>query len=238
MMSVFDDFDKQFGFSSFNDDFFDRHLGFKNDLYRNSNNQQKRLKTHQHSQNNTTTNNQQQQLQDNSQTSSTDTNNQQQQSNINNQQLTTQQPANSSSQQLSTTNSRTHPLDLWNAWNNQLSLFNDKLSTMGNIKVDLVENKDNYLVNAEVAGFNKDDIKLNIDSGLLTISASHSNEKHDEDKSRNYIYRERSMNSVQRTIKLPKDIKHDDISAKFDNGILSINLPRTERKEQQAIKID
>jgi len=110
----------------------------------------------------------------------------------------------------------------WGDWMNQHSM-----------KLDLIENKDSYEVKADVAGFNKDQVKLSLDDNVLTISAEQSNEVNDEDKSKNYIHRERSYGSVKRSIRLPKDINSELAQAKFENGVLSVTLPRTEKKQSQ-----
>ena len=96
------------------------------------------------------------------------------------------------------------------------------------IKVDIQEEADKYLMEAEIPGFEKDQIKINFENEYLTISA----EKEDaiNEEKENYICRERKMGRVSRTFHV-KDIDPDRINAKYENGILKVELPKDPQKE-------
>ncbi|MCS6974970.1 MAG: Hsp20/alpha crystallin family protein, partial [Cyclobacteriaceae bacterium] len=77
-----------------------------------------------------------------------------------------------------------------------------------------------------------------VDNGVLTISCEKETEKEDKDK--NYTRREYSYTNFARSFTLPDSVKGDDISAKYDNGILRITLPKKEeaKVKSKAIKVD
>jgi len=99
--------------------------------------------------------------------------------------------------------------------------------------VDVTDEKDKYVVHAELPGIPKDTIKLNVQDGMLTLSGERKHEFKEEDKNRRYLRMERSYGNVQRSFRLPKDIKMDAITAKHDNGVLSITLPKLEPEKLQ-----
>lgn len=109
--------------------------------------------------------------------------------------------------------------------NQQFSLANLKNDTF---KVDVKENETEYLVDAEVAGYDKNDIHINYDDGNLLISVEKKEEK--EEKNEKYIHRERSFSSKQRGIYLP-NVLDDQIKASFENGVLKITAPKAKAAE-------
>jgi len=106
-------------------------------------------------------------------------------------------------------------------------------ATLPSMKLDLIEEKDRYLINADVPGFNKEQIKLNIKDGLLTVSGETSSSKEEDDPDRKYHRVERSSGSIYRTVRLPDYIKEDQVSASCDNGVLKVVLPKDKPREQQ-----
>ena len=92
--------------------------------------------------------------------------------------------------------------------------------------VDVKETHDNFLINADIPGFNKKDIKVNIIDQKLMITGESKNESNDENS--RYHYRERRHGSFNRTFNLPESVNEDKISASFKNGILEIKLPKHE----------
>ena len=99
-------------------------------------------------------------------------------------------------------------------------------------KIDVQDMGTQYVVEAEMPGFQKDDIKLSLDDGKLTISVNKEETKEETDK--NYIHRERRCSSMSRTVHLI-DADIDGITAKLDNGILNIVVPK--RHESDTSKI-
>lgn len=100
------------------------------------------------------------------------------------------------------------------------------------MRTDIKENDKDYEMEIELPGMDKKDINIDFSDGYLTISAG----KSDKEESKNYIRRERSF-SCSRSYYVG-DVKKDDIKAKYDNGILSITIPKEEPKASGSSKID
>jgi len=111
-------------------------------------------------------------------------------------------------------------------------------------KVDIIERPDRYVVNAEVAGIPKENLKvdLNQDTGVLTLSGHHQEQKEERDGDR-WVRRERSSGTFTRSMRLPNDVKKEGMSARLENGILCIDLPKVPggdkklQSRQQSIQI-
>ena len=95
-------------------------------------------------------------------------------------------------------------------------------------KVDVQEKDKEYIVEAELPGVKKDDVSLDYDEGKLSISVKKSEES--EEKKKNYIHRERRYSSAARSVYL-ENANPDGISAKLENGILCITVPKQERPD-------
>ena len=95
-------------------------------------------------------------------------------------------------------------------------------------KADLYENDDHYLVAVELPGVSKTDINLEFAEGILTVSATVSRETADGRK--NF--------PLKRTIALPDQVGDDNLSAKLENGILAITLPKAEVAKPRSIIIE
>jgi len=93
----------------------------------------------------------------------------------------------------------------------------------GNINIDVKDQKDKYVVEAEMPGLTKDQISIDVHNGVLTISANEEYENNVE--SQNYVYRERKQGAIKRSIALD-NIKEEEIKAKYTNGLLHIELPK------------
>ena len=107
-----------------------------------------------------------------------------------------------------------------------------------NLKCDIYEEDGNYHIEMDIVGFNKDDITIECDKGYLTITAEKSTLQNDESSNKNYIRRERSYGSYKREFYLG-EIDTDNVDANFNNGVLSIVIPKKEEvitKKQIEIK--
>ena len=120
-------------------------------------------------------------------------------------------------------------------------LFNDFFNTSWPavtrtaIKADVRETEDSYIVEAEVAGVNKDDVSLVCEKGVLTITVSKEETK--EEEKGGYIRKERYTGSTSRRF-IFEDIDEAKIKAHLDNGVLTVTLPKSEAKIQRQIDID
>jgi HSP20 family molecular chaperone IbpA len=105
------------------------------------------------------------------------------------------------------------------------------------LKTDIKETDKDYELDIAVAGYNKDQIKVSLDDGYLTISCN--KEEKEEDSKKHYIRREISETS-QRSYYVGNDVKNSDIKAKYENGILSLTVPKAAPKqvENQYIAIE
>ena len=117
------------------------------------------------------------------------------------------------------------------------SLFNDSAFVRTNSpRVDISENADGYVLEAELPGFTEKDVEVKIDDNLLTISSKKEKEKKEEDNG--YILRERRHESFARSFVLPKDVDKSSIEARFANGLLSLTLNKAPETKPKTIEIN
>lgn len=103
-------------------------------------------------------------------------------------------------------------------------------------RLDVKENDNEYLVEAELPGVKKDEIKLEYNHGRITISVDRDEEIIEEKE--NYLHQERRKSSMSRSIYLA-DAKDKDIKAKLDNGVLKIIVPKKDSlKRSRRIEIE
>jgi HSP20 family protein len=120
------------------------------------------------------------------------------------------------------------------------SLFNDLVNddlffgrNSGNVPaMNVVENEKNYELEFAVPGLKKEDLQLQIDAdGIMSISMTHKENK--EDKKPNYIRREFAYREFNQSYILPEDADREKITAKVENGVLSINVPKLEVEDKK-----
>ena len=97
-----------------------------------------------------------------------------------------------------------------------------------NMRCDIYEKDGDYHIEIDIPGFDKKDIKVECDNGYLTVTAK--KEEEVEDKTKNYIRRERSYGKYQRSFYIG-DMDSNEIKAKFKHGMLKIIVPKVETKE-------
>lgn len=101
--------------------------------------------------------------------------------------------------------------------------------------VDVSETKNDLVIRAELPGLDPKDIDISMNNGFLTIKGEKKNEK--EEKEENYHLIERSYGSFTRSVRLPREVQSDKITASFKNGVLKITLPKSEEAKKKEIKI-
>jgi HSP20 family protein len=101
--------------------------------------------------------------------------------------------------------------------------------------VDISERDDQYLVKVELPGVNKDDVKITLESNMLTIRGEKKEEK--DEKKENYHRVERNYGSFQRSFTLPTAVKNDKIDASYKDGVLIIALPKAEEAKPKQIEV-
>jgi len=102
--------------------------------------------------------------------------------------------------------------------------------------VDISETDDEIIVKAELPGLTHDDVNISLTDNVLTLKGEKKQEK--EDKGENYHRVERSYGSFQRTFTLLSSVQSENTKATFKNGILTINIPKTEEAKPKEIKIN
>ena len=108
------------------------------------------------------------------------------------------------------------------------------------MKTDVRETEDSYELDIDLPGFKKDEIDLDLNDGYLTISAAKGLDKDTEDKKGKYIRQERYAGTCSRSFFVGETVAPEEVSAKFEDGILRITLPKkTEKKlpEKKTIAI-
>ena len=101
-------------------------------------------------------------------------------------------------------------------------------------RTDVIDQGENYLLEAELPGFKKEDINIDLKNDLLTISASHNEEKEEEDKNK-YIRKERYYSSYSRSFRV-NNIEAGDIDASYYNGILEVRFPKKELEAKESVQ--
>ena len=99
------------------------------------------------------------------------------------------------------------------------------------MKTDIKETDKGYEVAIDLPGFKKDELHLELNDGYLTISAEKGLDKDEKDKNDKYIRRERYAGSMSRTFYVGDGMKEEDIHAKYENGILSLEIPKEVEKK-------
>lgn len=99
-------------------------------------------------------------------------------------------------------------------------------------RTDVIDQGDKYLLQAELPGFQKEDISIDLKNDLLTISATHKEEKNEEDKNK-YIRKERYYSSYSRSFRV-NDIEAGDIDASYNNGILEVTFPKKDLESKET----
>lgn len=119
-------------------------------------------------------------------------------------------------------------------WGDSLDNF---FTDAADFNVDIQEKDDAYRLEADLPGLEKEDIHLDYHNNVLSIRAHQEMSEEAKDEEKNYVRRERSSRSYNRQF-LIKDIDEDNITAKFENGVLTVDLPKSETADHNTKKID
>ena len=101
------------------------------------------------------------------------------------------------------------------------------------MKTDVKETENGYEVAVDLPGFKKDEISLELKDGYLTITASKGLDKDEEDKKGRMILQERYAGAMSRSFYVGDGITEEDVKAKFENGVLMLDIPKKEEKPQE-----
>ena len=128
---------------------------------------------------------------------------------------------------------------------NRLARMFDDNSATGNApanawmpSVNVEETKDELVLSAELPGMTGDDISIDVENNVLTISGEKTEERTEGDEERRYHVWERRYGTFQRSFTLPRSVKADDIRAHFANGILRIRMPKVAEAKGRKIQVE
>ncbi len=103
------------------------------------------------------------------------------------------------------------------------------------LALDVNENDDAYVVQADLPGVNPDDINITLNDNVLTISAETQREETHENERR--IITERSYGKYSRSLTLPNTVESDKVEADYENGVLRLTLPKSEKAKPRQISV-
>ena len=101
--------------------------------------------------------------------------------------------------------------------------------------VDITEDDKEYLIKAELPEVKKEDVKVAVENGVLTISGERKSEK--EEKNKKYHRIERAYGSFERSFIVPDDADADKVNAEFKDGVLKVHLPKSEKAKPKQIEV-
>jgi HSP20 family protein len=137
------------------------------------------------------------------------------------------------------------PLDHLTSLKDEINqLFEDPWSSLGRTSrflnswappVDLFEHQDEFVVRLELPGMKKEDIEVSLNQGVLSISGERKSAEHKEAEPHRA---ERFFGRFTRSVTLPASVKADEIKANYRNGVLTINLPKTEEAKPKQIQVE
>lgn len=108
--------------------------------------------------------------------------------------------------------------------------FGRSSNTNGLMQTDITEKDDSYEVTMNLPGFKKEDVRGELKDGYLVVSATTNTSNDEKDSEGRYIRRERYSGSCSRSFYVGSQITQEDIKAKFENGVLKIDVPKKEAK--------
>jgi HSP20 family protein len=136
----------------------------------------------------------------------------------------------------------------WNPWGDLFALTDTIDHVFGRVPsmargevaaflpLDVRQTDEAYIIEASVPGFSPEEVEVTLDENVLTIRAQHTKEEAEDDKG-GYVRRERRSTSFFRQVGLPAEVRGEEISASFVNGVLTVKVPRTQRSQPRRIAV-
>lgn len=121
--------------------------------------------------------------------------------------------------------------DPWKLMEDMPSVFSGKREK-NMLKTDIREKDDNYVVDVDMPGCKKEDVHAELNDGYLTVRAERAMEKDEKDADGKYLRQERFFGTCARSFYVGEQIKQEDIKAKFENGILTLVIPKKEQQKE------
>lgn len=126
-----------------------------------------------------------------------------------------------------------HPFRALEAWEKEF--WNPTFRS--DFRVDLQDNGNAYVIEADLPGFKKEDLRVDIQGNYLTIHAKRQSSQEETSESGSYIRRERSYGSFSRSFDI-SGVKAEDITAEYTDGVLKLQLPKKERTQPVAKQLE
>jgi len=133
-------------------------------------------------------------------------------------------------------------LSIWNPWRAfpKMKDFMDEdwdIVQYPENELDMYEEGDNVIIKVKAPGFKEDNIDITIEEGTVCITGKMEEEEEEKDKKKKYYRKEFQSQSFTRRVDLPVRIKTDKAEADYDNGVLTLTLPKAEEAKPKAVKI-
>ncbi|MCM1529714.1 MAG: Hsp20/alpha crystallin family protein [Alistipes sp.] len=127
--------------------------------------------------------------------------------------------------------------DIWNPFRDFEKDFFRGFGASGRCRTDIRDEGNRYLLECEMPGFDKNDIRIDINGSTLTLCAEHKIENDEKNDAGEYIRRERSCGSYCRSFDI-SNIDESAIDAEYTNGILRLSLPKKEKEQPKTKRIE
>lgn len=118
--------------------------------------------------------------------------------------------------------------------------FGDMLPSFGAdnelMRTDVHEKDGRYMLDVDLPGFKKEDVKVSLENGTLTISAEHNETSEEKDDKGNVLRQERYSGSCKRSFYIGDGIRQEDVKAAYSNGTLTLEIPSAEKKQAEQQK--
>jgi HSP20 family protein len=111
--------------------------------------------------------------------------------------------------------------------------FGLERTVRNNLPLDIRQSQEAFWIEASVPGFRPEDVEITVDENVLTIHGT----RHPDETKVGYLQRERQLTSVHRHVSLPVQVKVEEITASFENGILTVMVPRAQKAQPKRIPV-
>jgi len=130
-------------------------------------------------------------------------------------------------------------MNAYTFWKELDGLTDGLLNSTSNPRVDVAETKDSYELTAELPGFKKDEVVVQVKDGVLELTATQPEAKPEatEETETRWLLRERRQSTFHRLFRLPRDVNGDAIEAAFQDGLLVLTLPKKEEAKPRQVAI-
>ena len=108
-------------------------------------------------------------------------------------------------------------------------------NTFNLMKTDVKETDNSYILEVDLPGYSKENIKIDVEDGYLTINAKVEKSENDEEKGK-YVRRERFTGEMSRSFYVGEDVEVEDVKASFKNGILNLEVPKVDQEKKKSEK--